>query len=145
MKTNKKWEPKYTKFINELICILRREMFLHKYKIGTSYAKEPKQGKEEEVGTVTAEIKVNSTYYFADIVFYPNAHDMWKKKDKDGLIEVVIHEMCHILNNPLTDLAEKSQSPATEEFVLEKIEQSTQHLAVIISAFLRETHPKLFK
>lgn len=144
-KQNKKWEPKYTKFVGELINILRRELFLHKYKIGVKYSKAPKVTEDESHGTVTAEIRTNSTYYFADIMFYPHALELWKAGDKRTLIDCVVHEMCHILNHPLTEQAEKASCTSNEEFILNIVEQSTQHLSVIITAFLEETRPSLFK
>lgn len=145
-KTNKKWEPKYTKFIQDLICVLRKEMFLHKYTIGVKYSSKPRDVDDENAhGTVTAEIRTNSTYYFADIMFYPQALDMWKNGDKNSLIECVVHELCHVLNHPLTEQAEKASCSSNEEFILNIVEQSTQHLAIIITSFLRETKPELFK
>jgi hypothetical protein len=75
---------------------------------------------------------VDSRYLTSYIHFTPYSKEMWDEGRLTSLSECVIHEVCHILLNPLHEFAKQAASPQTESQLTDILEQTTQRLTRIV-------------
>lgn len=143
MKKKKEWKPQYRKFVRELVGDLQWRLFITNYSIDVSYAKDDKAEKESKDNCVAADIKTDHRYYTAYITIYPNTHLMWDNGKKREVANVVVHEICHILTDPLYKLTVDSVTNTSHKFHEDLREQITQQLANIVMAYLEKDKPKL--
>jgi hypothetical protein len=147
VKIKKKWMPGYRKFVRELIGHLQYAMFLNLYQIDVSYEKEPKTGsfKKADDNCVAADIRTDHRYYNATVNLYPITHQRWSDGNKKGVAEIVIHELCHIITDPLYKVAYGESTKSNHSFLEDTREQTTQHIANMVLCALEREKPKLFK
>lgn len=141
----KEWEPKYRKWCRDLIRELQWKMSINLYEIGIEWEKAPKKKDDFQKANdhcVTGEISTNHRYYSAVIKLYPNALEIWKGGDKRKCAEVIVHEMCHIITDPLYKIAYQTSNDLNHDFVEDIREQTTQHLSNILMAYLDDTKSK---
>ncbi len=149
---SKKWAPAYRAFCRKLIREMQSTMYFHNYNIDIRYQKKPKEhGKEVQFKPVapdhcvTADIVTDHRYYSATINLYPNTHDMWLNGDKYKVAQVIVHELCHILTDPLYKIAVDSVTNTNGKYVEDIREQTTQQISNICMDLLQKQNPKLLK
>jgi hypothetical protein len=84
---------------------------------------------------------VDSRYLTSYIHFTPYAKEMWDEGRMVTLTECIVHEVCHILLNPLHEFAKQAASPQTESQLTDILEQTTQRLTRIV---IEHLPPKFF-
>lgn len=98
-KKDKQWDT-YKAHIKKLSEAFRYTIFAGEYDIKTLYMEQEKDGDDPRTPTA-AEISIDSRYLLATITFYPLVYEWYKEKRWDDIARVVLHEMCHILTEPL--------------------------------------------
>ncbi len=143
----KGWMPEYRKFCRELTSYLQYKMFLNLYQIDLEYLKEPKEkGKtfeEADDNCVAADIETSHRYYTAHVNIYPVTHKRWP--DKRKVAEVIIHELCHVITDPMYKFAVDVVTNSNAKHLEDMREQSTQHIANIVMCALERENPKMLK
>jgi len=84
--------------------------------------------------------QVDSRYLTAYIHFTPLHHDHWKNKRYQTAAFTIIHEIVHILVDPLHKFAMKSTSELTHPHLVDLVEQSVQRISRIV---MKHTSRKL--
>lgn len=143
MKKKKNWKPQYRKFVRQLVGELQYRMFLTLYSIDINYAQDEKAEKKADDKCVGADIKTDNRYYTGYITLYPVTHLLWDVGKKRELAEVVVHEMCHILTDPLYKIAIDAINNSNQKFIEDIREQTTQHICNMVMASLEKEKPHL--
>lgn len=118
----KKWVCRHIEAIQDYLN-------LQDWRIGLSF--DDTDEADGNIATV-ASIEVSTDYFKAHISFRPFAERLFKAKDYETLHQCLVHEVCHILTDPLLQLAKKSASPTTVEFVTTANEQLTQRITLLV-------------
>ena len=135
MKEEKK---KYMAFCRRIAYELQPKMFLNLYGIDFEYCWQEKDTDKHNDNCVTAEIKTNHRYYSAHLKLYPSTFEMFKKGKRERVAEVIVHELCHIITDPLYKIANEGSSNNTMPFIEDVREQTTQHLTNIMMCYLQD-------
>lgn len=81
-------------------------------------------------------IIADSDYFKARIFFTPYAKDMWNDGKFDQLSDCIVHELVHILTDPIYKVAKSASSEITFPFLTTKNEQTTQKITRIVMELL---------
>lgn len=149
---SKKWAPMYRAFCRKVVRQMQCSMYFHNYNIDIRYQKKEKEhGKEHEFKPVaadhcvTADISTDHRYYDARMNLYPNTHDIWLGGDKRKVAHIIVHELAHIITDPLYKIAVDAVTNSNGKYVEDVREQTTQQIANICMDLLEHDMPKLFK
>lgn len=121
-----KAQRSYKGWVRSVVCNLREYFFLDQWQIELVWEKT-----QEKEGLV-ASISTDHTYYKATIFIAPLLQTMYKRGDINRCVETLVHEFCHILTDPLYDLAIPVVTHHTHPHLETTREQWTQHIAVVI-------------
>jgi len=72
---------------------------------------------------------VNSVYGFMDVRIYPEAYKNWKDDDKETVATNILHEMCHIVVNPLANVMLEDCKPSQEFMFRDIVETAVERIA----------------
>lgn len=117
----------YKKATMDIIKEVRSLMFLNHWNINVDFSKEDC----EEEKTAAAKIEIQNKYLSADITFYLILYEIYKINDIQ-FAKTIIHELSHIITEPLYLEGFKATSKATEEYLETIREQTTEQIASII-------------
>jgi hypothetical protein len=118
----------YEKWVTDVVTRLAAELNLHEWRIGLNFDVEDADGFED----TTAWMNADTRYLSAYIYFTPNARAMWDEDRMIQLKECVVHEVTHILLEPMHKFAKQSASPQTESHLTDLLEQANQRIARIV-------------
>lgn len=121
-------EP-YKKYVERQLLNLKRLMFLHEYTHSISWG----CSKEKECG---AHIDTNSTYLKFHLCIHKNAHELYENGDKYACMNLLVHEMCHVLTEPLYLFSIGAATNMTQPMLEEIRERQTQRIANVVMALL---------
>lgn len=124
----------YKRWVENLVAKTAGELNLQEWRIGINF------DVEDEVDGCTAFTSIDARYLTSYINFTPYAEELWNDGRMISLTECVVHEVCHILLNPIHEFAKQAASPQTESQLTDILEQTTQKLARIVIEHL----PKKF-
>jgi hypothetical protein len=124
----------YEKWVESIITQLSGVLNLHEWRIGIEF------DVEDEMEGCVGFANIDSRYLTAYIHFTPFARELWKDNRMVVLQEAIVHEVCHLLLNPLHGFAKQAASPQTESQLTDILEQTTQRLTRIVI----ENLPKKF-
>lgn len=127
----------YEKWVTDVVTRLCAELNLHEWRIGLNFDVEDPDGYED----TTAWMNADTRYLTAYIYFTPCARAMWKEGRMVQLKECVVHEITHILLEPIHKFAKQAASPQTESQLTDILEQANQRLARIV---IEHLPPKFF-
>jgi hypothetical protein len=120
--------------ITEIISCLR----LDHYQV--SITDNPKKG----IKGAGAAIKVNLRYLNADIWISDNIKDLYKNKAYNIILEMMIHEVTHIVTEELAQYADKHVKSTEEkkdiEFYAERVTEHTSRWAARLYKFYRKVN-----
>jgi hypothetical protein len=127
----------YKRWVEDLVAKTAVEFNLLDWRIDVSFDEpDPDDG-----DGCTAWTYVDSRYLTSYIHFTPYAKEMWEEGRIGTLAECVVHEVSHILLNPLHEFAKQAASPQTEPILTDILEQTTQRLTRIV---IEHLPPKFF-
>lgn len=127
----------YEKWVTDVVTRLAAELNLHEWRIGLNFDVEDLDGLED----TTAWINPDTRYLTSYLYFTPNARAMWDDGRTVQLVECVVHEVTHILLEPLHKFAKQAASPQTEPYLTDLLEQANQRLTRIV---IEHLPPKFF-
>jgi hypothetical protein len=114
----------------------RDEIFHGRYRLTFKYKDEPAAEDEDPHATISLSIYVNPVYEYATIDVYPEAFEIYKAGEFERLGHQVLHELCHILTEPLWRIMKADMAPSQEQHFHETLETQTERIAVAICALL---------
>lgn len=124
-----KYDEKFKKFIIELVEEYRSDVFAGEYSYTIIWEdKDVDAGNGEIYG---ASIEIEATYLRFKLTIYPNLQRDWKNKEYNQLKRDIMHEMCHLLTEPLENCCHSLLKGCleTEGAIKEKNERQTQRIA----------------
>lgn len=124
MSKEPKFSQAYKNFIVKIVGEAKRLMMLRHYGIDVSFDL-------EDEGTA-AEIRVNVKYYSAHIKCHKNVYDHYKNGDKERVIEMITHEMAHIITEPLYVFAVDAATNTNQKYLETIREQTTENITWLI-------------
>ena len=129
--TKKRTWTTYKKETKALIKEFKNKLLLNNWNINIIFLNDDEIG--NQVGwTSAACIDINHRYLTAEIMFYKTHYNLYKMGDDYEFKKTIIHELCHILTEPLYLIARLSTPPNKEDDLETIREQSTEQLASII-------------
>ena len=129
----KKYE--YKDYVYKLVSYLRTEIFHGEYRFVIFYEKSDKDCDSED-RSIAAEITVDVEYLNFTLYLYPICERWWKEKKYGEIGQTIVHELCHILTQPLYNLALFDAAPSQKNPFKEINERQTQRIANIIDYLL---------
>ncbi len=127
----------YEKWVTDVVTRVAGELNLHEWLISLNFDIEDEAGFED----TTAWMNADTRYLSAYIYFTPNARGLWDEGRMIQLKECVVHEVTHILLEPMHKFAKQAASPQTESQLTDILEQTNQRLARIV---IEHLPPKFF-
>lgn len=73
-------------------------------------------------------IDTDISYLRAQLRVYPA---LWKNEEEDEIKRMIVHELCHIITEPMYSLCRANVNPHLYPFVEEQREQETERIARI--------------
>jgi hypothetical protein len=142
-KVIKKKTEKFQDFVRRVLKEVGRHMYLQEWAYSIVWAKEDKQmGKDI---FTHAEISTNVSYLRFDITIYPVLERQFNSGKYDDVAETLTHELCHVLNEPLYQIAYDLCAPALNDQLNVIREQQTQRTCNAIYGLLSNDLKKLKK
>lgn len=86
---------------------------------------------------VAAEIQQQTSYLSYVITFYPTFVEMYDRGEYEECEMVLVHEMCHVLTEPIFDIAVEHCPPAENRALFRERERLTEILSKFVY-FARE-------
>lgn len=135
----------FKKYIRELADYVRTLLFQGEYEMSIAYMSENENRNNRNNNRFLkyAEIEIDFTYLTFTINIYPLVENLWKKKDGWGIANIITHEMCHLLTEPLYHLAVPTISNATVDVLEEVRERQTQRITNTIMRFIPKDKYKI--
>lgn len=121
-------KPKFETWVVDVISRLSGVLNLHEWRINVLFNQED----PDDIEGTTAWTNIDHRYLSSYIHFTDNAKNMWTEGRMIPLRECVVHEMVHILLNPLHDFAKQAASPLTTDHLTDILEQTTQKVTRIV-------------
>lgn len=126
--------PAFKRHIRKLVKYFARAVFAHEYSKQIRFVNEVK--KTDNGGQTLATINCNSRYLEFTVTFYKGSFDLWEDKEWWMLADVVLHEMCHIITDPLYEISMLGTNSFTKEHLVDVNERQTQRIANAILALV---------
>ena len=125
----------YEKWVAAFVQNLAGHLNLAGWRLETEFAAEPKDGSDD----CSAHIEVNTPYAFAHLVVFPTVKKAFEKGDIDQLKEIFVHELSHILVDPLHESMVPFLSNTTRPFFNDTLESVNQRITRILLKTLPES------
>lgn len=122
----------YKAWVRKVITEVSGRLNLAEWRIDVVFSADYPNGDDE----VVAYIRVVEDYFKAKIHITPYAEELWKDEQQEILAECFVHELVHILVDPVYQFALKSTSDLTLPFLTTKNEQTTQKITRIVMELL---------
>lgn len=117
----------YKTYVRHLVANLKQYFFLNDWKIILEYPEADEPGHEDSIACVY----VDSQYLNVIMSIFPMAEDVFEK-DVTEFAEYIVHEMCHVLHDPVYKFAKDAATNHTQPLLLFRLEQQTQRTARVI-------------
>lgn len=114
----------YKQFVRKIVSEAKPLMLLQIYGVDIFYDMEDKGS--------AAEIKVNNKYYTAAIFCHKNLYDHYKGGDKNRVIEMIVHELSHIITEPLYVFAVDAATNSSHKHLETIREQTTEQVCWLV-------------
>lgn len=122
----------FKKFIKNTAIEYRTIVFGGEYKMDILYMEEDKDNR-------LADIEIDGKYLNFKLNIYPLLEEMYKDKKYKEVAEVILHEMCHLLTEPLYELVCNMVEGkfVTSENLEDVRERQTQRITNTISNLIK--------
>lgn len=123
------YPTEYTTYVNNVIKVFRDYFNLQEYGLKVAFMDE-----SEDRGnrTLLATILVDTRYLTILIRIFPEVYEYYKRKDYSSIAEVLTHEFCHTLFQPVWDRIDRYVSQSEQEDIANMFEQQVQRTANVI-------------
>lgn len=130
----KKPSEQFKKFIKDNLIDLRKAYFCGEYEMSVEYMDEDKKSGNTDC---MAEIDIDTTYLNFTVNIYPILERNYKEKKFDKIIEILSHEIAHILTEPLYKVIMDLYKGANihQNSFEEVREQQTQRITNVVNNF----------
>ena len=130
-------EDRYVRYVNRLCEYFRRAVFAGEYTLGVEVDCLP--GPEIPAGKeVMAIIDIDTTYLSIHMKLFKGLREWFNEKKFQQIAGVICHEFCHVLTEPLYELAVVNAAPSQ----LKEIETVRERQTERVSASLFQLVPK---
>lgn len=96
----------FRSFIGSAVERARREVYHHSFNIDINFMAEQITSDIHENMEIAAQITISMSYRSAIIQVYPELYKIYKT-DKEKAALIVLHELCHLITEPLTELVKE--------------------------------------
>lgn len=118
----------YEKWVITFVENLSVHLNLHAWNIQVKISSKPKEYSEG----CWAEVGSDSVYMQATLTTYPRLRESWDEREVDRVTEVLVHELCHLLIDPLHEHAVPFLSDTTRPMFTNILENVVQRTAMVI-------------
>lgn len=134
-KAKAKAEDKYVGYIKKLCEYFRRAVFAGEYKMDV--AVDCELG-ENAVGKLLASIGVDTTYLTLEVRISKYLRTMFEEGRYRTVADTICHEFCHVLTEPLYELALEDAAPSQLRRIEEVRERQTERVAASLFQLVPE-------
>ena len=135
-------QDEFGKWIMERIQLLLKVYGTGKISTYIHYMKSDMRGQNVSVDMVFSVVS-NSVYKSLHLQIYPIAKQMFEDKQYSKLMYGLVHEVAHMITDPLDKVANERFTSAKE--ITEANEQATETIAQLCKEYLLLIKPGLFK
>lgn len=124
----------FKRHVHILASYLRRTVWAGEYDMSLVF----RDADDDEVdgGAVPAEINVNSVYLFFQIRVTKHMLEDWQEKNYGRVAKYILHEVCHILIDPVKQLAMRDAAPSQMKMFQEIVERQVCRVTNTIDLLL---------
>jgi hypothetical protein len=132
-----RYPKKFMDYIVACIGYAVGEIYLGGYHSTVVFDTKPCKGDEDtpELETV-ASVDTSTTYLVFRVTVYPAALALWKEGRYERLSKLMLHEVCHVLTQPLYNWAKMDAAPSQTWVIRDVNEQTTERIAKTIMDLL---------
>lgn len=117
----------YKEHVKSLCKAFRHLVYAGEYAMNIVWADEDKDASRKDC-TVGAEIWIDVKYLRFEITFYPSLKKYYDEKNYYTLAEIILHEFCHLLTEPLYLEAFPGTNDFNREYLEDIRERQTQRI-----------------
>lgn len=136
-KKDKQWDA-YKVHMRKLSEAFRYTIFAGEYDLKTQYDTDPRE-EESSDSPCAAQISVDHKYLLATITFYPIVYEWYKEKKFEDIARVILHEICHILTEPLYRFPLKYLNDQAHDDLREIRERQTQRITNTLFQLIKKS------
>ena len=103
-------------------------MYLDNWRVDLIWESQPS---DDEPG-VAAHIDTATAYFQAALYIVPRLEEIYKEDGKPRVAEILTHELCHLITEPLYEMACDQSAPALRKHLNTVREQTTQMMAICV-------------
>jgi hypothetical protein len=119
----------FKEFAKEVCRKIRNDIYHGEYSMQFDWP-QSQPNDDQERGIITnAEIIVDSKYLNCTIKLFPNLKKWYDEGYINRVLDVLMHEMCHILTQPMLEEATRDASPSQKARIGEINERQTQRIS----------------
>lgn len=122
-------------YVGNVVCYLRRKMYLGEYSMSSRYV-DKHQDDSDNGGITYAMINVDDSYLTANLTVFGVMMEWYNDGDLHRVAHTLLHEMCHLLTEPLWYWARYDASPSQEPIIRRDNERQVQRIANVIGWLL---------
>lgn len=136
----KRYDPpeEFREYIARICRYLREQLFLGEWYGYIRFEDPDMPMPDDPSDRYKAQIKVEIRYLYYTLRVGRAILDDWRSGNFQQIGEDLCHELCHILTEPLCQLAKADAAPSQMVYIVEVDEQQTQRIARIVTAVLPE-------
>ncbi len=117
----------FKKYVKALAKACKEETYHAEYTLRFEWEAEP-DSEDCDSAASYLQVQMNTTYLWAQIHVYPAFFRQYVRKDFEGCGRDMLHEICHLFIEPVSDLFVWDASPSQSERFSEVIERQTQRI-----------------
>jgi hypothetical protein len=110
---------------------LKRQIYHGEYETRLEFLHKPIQPDGPDRIT-HADITVDNVYLVFACRLAPVMYEKWREKEYQAIGQIVLHQVCHLLTDPLNQLAKSDAAPSTLEYIQQINERQTQRICNVI-------------
>lgn len=125
----KKTFANYKKVVHDIIKEAKYVLLISHWNIDIYFMKND----DEDGAVATTDIGINGIrYYNSSIRFFPQHFELYKDKDDYKFVQSIIHELCHIIIEPVYLIALDSVTNTSQKHLETLKEQTVEQIANIV-------------
>jgi len=126
MNPKKGGTPRYQKELRQRLKLWYDRMGLREWRAEIGFCK------DEDSDGAAATCSITEVYLTAHIILFPSVARYWKDRRWDLIDEVLVHELSHLLTEPLYRIALDAVTNTSKKFLEDVRERQTQRIAQVV-------------